>query len=73
MTNANNNNRNGKGEIMAALCCATVITHYNRKTYRIDDIDFSMNPLSTFNQNGIEVSSNYFNKVLFISYYLKCN
>ena len=25
------------------------MTHYNKKTYRIDDIDFEMNPRSTFN------------------------
>ncbi|XP_050528911.1 piwi-like protein Ago3 [Daktulosphaira vitifoliae] len=45
-----------KQEIMAALCGSTVITHYNRKTYRIDDIDFSMTPLSTFEQNGVQTS-----------------
>jgi aubergine-like protein len=44
------------GEIMAQLCGTTVITHYNSKTYRIDDIDFSMSPLSTFLKNGSEVS-----------------
>lgn len=41
---------------MSALLGATVITHYNRKTYRIDDIDFSMTPISTFEQNGVNVS-----------------
>lgn len=45
-----------KQEIMAALCGATVITHYNRKTYRIDDVDFSLTPLSKFDQNGTEVN-----------------
>jgi aubergine-like protein len=24
------------------------MTHYNKRTYRIDDIDFTMNPMSTF-------------------------
>lgn len=45
-----------KQEIMAVLCGSTVITHYNRKTYRIDDIDFKMTPLSKFEQNGVLVS-----------------
>jgi len=61
MMNAKKNNTDSKQEIMAALCGSTVITHYNRKTYRIDDIDFTMNPLSTFEQNGVEVSNiNFF-------------
>jgi len=41
---------------MAALCGSTIITHYNRKTYRIDDVDFTMTPLSTFEKNGTQVS-----------------
>lgn len=49
-------NKDSKQEIMGALCGSTVITHYNRKTYRIDDIDFSMTPLSTFEQSGVQVS-----------------
>lgn len=57
MMNAKSNNRDSKQEIMAALCGSTVITHYNRKTYRADDVDFTMNPLSTFEQNGNEVSN----------------
>ncbi|XP_022162768.1 piwi-like protein Ago3 [Myzus persicae] len=56
MMNSKNNNKDGKQEIMAALCGSTVITHYTRKTYRIDDIDFTMNPLSTFVRNDSEVS-----------------
>jgi len=56
MDNSKKNNADSKQEIMAALCGSTVITHYNRKTYRVDDVDFSMNPLSTFEQNGIKVS-----------------
>jgi hypothetical protein len=43
-------------EIMAQLRGSTVITHYNCKTYMIDDIDFSMSPLSTFLKNSSEVS-----------------
>lgn len=50
------NDHNIKQEIIAKLCGLTVITLYNRKTYRIDDIDFSMTPLSTFKHYGTEVS-----------------
>lgn len=47
---------NFKEDIMSKLCGSTVITRYNNKTYRIDDIDFSITPLSTFNHNGTDVS-----------------
>lgn len=40
---------------MSVLCGSTIITHYNNKTYRIDDIDFSMTPLSTFDHHGTNV------------------
>lgn len=63
MDNSRNSNSDTKQEIMASLCGSTVITHYNRKTYRVDDIDFSMNPLSTFDQNGVQVS--------YINFYFK--
>jgi len=44
--------RQSGGEVQA-LCKAellgkVVMTHYNKKTYRIDDIDFTKNPKSTF-------------------------
>lgn len=41
---------------MAKLCGLTIITTYNNKTYRIDDLDFKSNPTLTFNQGGREVS-----------------
>lgn len=34
--------------ILTALIGTVVITRYNNKTYRIDDIDFDSNPMSTF-------------------------
>ena len=52
-----NNNVDIKQEIMAALCGSIVITSYSRKTYRVDDVDFTMNPLSTFERNGVDVST----------------
>lgn len=30
-----------------------VITHYNKKTYKVDDIRWDMSPLSTFDQKGV--------------------
>lgn len=50
------NNKDSKQEMMTDLLGCTVITHYNRKTYRIDDIDFEMTPSSTFDHNGTDVS-----------------
>jgi len=28
------------------------MTHYNRKTYHVSDVDFTMNPMSTFDKQG---------------------
>lgn len=67
MMNSKDNNTDSKQEIMAALCGATVITHYNRKTYRVDDVDFTMNPLSTFDQHGVQVSNIHFNLFLHVT------
>ncbi|XP_050425877.1 piwi-like protein Ago3 [Adelges cooleyi] len=53
--------RDGQSDIKAILLGTTVITHYNRKTYRVDDIDFTMSPMSTFEKNGQNIS--------FIDYY----
>jgi aubergine-like protein len=40
---------------------AVILTGYNNKTYRIDDVDWTKNPASTFPYNGREIS--------FIEYY----
>lgn len=37
-----------KASISKALLGSIVITRYNNKTYRIDDIDFNQTPMSTF-------------------------
>lgn len=34
----------------------TVLTDYNNKTYRIDDIDFDITPAKTFSQRGTDIS-----------------
>lgn len=43
----------------------TVLTAYNNKTYRIDDIAFDKSPLSTFEQKGEPVTLD--------EYYIKVN
>lgn len=63
MIDSKKNNKNGEHEILAAFCGSTVITYYNNMTYRIDDVDFTMNPLSTFEQNGVEVNNINFNLI----------
>ena len=53
---------NLKEEMLKALMGAVVLTRYNNKTYRVDDIDWERNPTSTFtDDNGREKS--------FFSYY----
>lgn len=36
----------------AAMFGSVVLTRYNNKTYRIDDIDFESSPMNTFSANG---------------------
>ena len=48
---------NLKEEMLKALMGAVVLTRYNNKTYRVDDIDWDRNPTSTFtDDNGREKS-----------------
>ncbi|TRY63151.1 hypothetical protein TCAL_10352 [Tigriopus californicus] len=48
---------NVKNDVEKALLGTTVLTRYNNKTYRIDDIDWNTNAQSTFtNSKGEEVS-----------------
>lgn len=68
-----NNNGDSKQELMAALCGSTVITNYNHKTYKIDDIDFSISPQSKFEQHGTEVSSLFYQYLLFLINFILCN
>ncbi|CAG2181038.1 unnamed protein product, partial [Oppiella nova] len=45
------------------LVGSIVLTRYNNKPYRVDDIDFNSNPLSTFDWNGTPVTYvEYFKK-----------
>lgn len=42
--------------IVKALLGAIVLTRYNNKTYRIDDVDFNLNPMSTFKTKDREIT-----------------
>lgn len=44
----NNFNNNFKSKVLGL----TVLTDYTNKTYRIDDVDFDKNPMSTFDKKG---------------------
>ena len=45
------------------LLKSVVLTRYNNKTYIVDDIDFTMNPLSTFRLTKAD------REITFIDYY----
>lgn len=47
---------NFQQKALESLLGAVVLTRYNNKTYRIDDILFNESPLSTFQMNGKDVS-----------------
>jgi len=53
-----------RAAVQKALLGAVILTRYNNKCYRVDDIDWEMTPSSTFtDHNGVEKS--------FIDYYKK--
>lgn len=57
MTNAYNSNASTfKHNITSALLGTVVLTRYNNKTYRIDDIEFDHSPSDTFMCRGQSVS-----------------
>lgn len=48
--------RDWQEAINEAIVGSTVVTKYNQKTYRVERIDFSMSPETTFDKNGTQVS-----------------
>lgn len=50
------NKNNFQQKALESLLGAVVLTRYNNKTYRIDDILFDQSPQSTFQMNGKDVS-----------------
>jgi PAZ domain. len=45
---AHRDSGNYRGTVQKALIGVTVLTRYNNKTYRVDDIDWKQSPKSTF-------------------------
>lgn len=52
---------NFKNNASASLLGSIVLTRYNNRTYRIDDIDFNMSPMDTFTHGEREIT--------FVEYY----
>lgn len=64
-------NRDFKNAAETALLGMTVLTRYNNKTYRIDEISFDVTPKSTFKIRDNDVSYVEYYKVSFsIFFYL---
>jgi len=51
-TKAEQKNLDPQEEIEAALKGTTVVTRYNQRTYKVERVDFSMSPETTFDKNG---------------------
>lgn len=47
---------NFQKNVMTALLGTVVLTRYNNRTYRVDDIRFDASPMDTFDQRGKQVS-----------------
>lgn len=57
---------NWKESFMKKVIGTTVLTDYNNKTYRIDDIDFNQSPATTFDtKSGPESFVDYYMRVSF--------
>lgn len=46
------NDRDFRTNFAKEIIGTVVLTNYNKRTYRIDDVKFDMNPMSTFESNG---------------------
>lgn len=60
-----NDSQNFENAFRQKVLGMTVLTGYNNKTYRIDDVDFSITPSSTFTRNNAEISiKQYYSDVI---------
>lgn len=57
------NNQQFKDNVLKALIGSVVLTRYNNKTYRIDDVDFNQSPLTTFKCKDRSVSYQEYYKI----------
>ena len=65
-----NRSRNDpQGEIRKALIGATILTSYNKKTYKVDDVDFDHSPKDRFNQDIKEGAETSAAEVTYHDYY----
>jgi aubergine len=51
-----NKTRNGdpQNEVRKALVGCTILTSYNKRTYKVDDVDFSMSPKDSFTIDAVQ-------------------
>lgn len=49
---AEQKNLDPQEEIESALKGTTVVTRYNQRTYKVERVDFSMSPETTFDKSG---------------------
>lgn len=60
------NRQNYQAAAVRTILGMTVLTRYNNKTYRIDDIDFKTKPSDTFESRGQPITFiDYFKQVKF--------
>lgn len=61
-TARNADSRNWQENFKKEIIGSIVLTDYNNRTYRVDDVDFSSSPMSTFDQKGKEITyKEYYN------------
>lgn len=61
-TDRNNFENNFKQKVLGM----TVLTAYNNSTYRVDDVDFNLSPMTTFDRKGNAVTiKDYYAEVYF--------
>lgn len=61
MSDLRNNNRNFRDAVNTEIIGMTVLTDYNNKTYRVDDIDWTKSPKDAFDtKNGPLTFADYY-------------